>query len=175
MRRSSGGWIEALIVFGLVVGCAPDATTSPPATAQATVPDGGQTADPSGTTALDVRGQAGSGVRVAVMDQSASLITARSASLVEIQTHESDFVGRDPIIGRNVNEDTVLVLWTGSSCDTTGRLVIGPGIASIRYMPDPRRGCDAINIVRGVVLNFDRGVVAGGIALSVGPEQIIEE
>ena len=171
----------AIVVLGLAMGCAPDATDSPPATPQTTPPDGAQSAFPSGVnpsdpvTVVDVRGQAGSAVRVAVLDESGSLTTARSASLNEIQLHETDFVGRDPIIGRNINDDTVVVLWTGSSCDTSGWLVIGPDVASIRYLPNPRPGCDAINIVRGVVLTFDRAVVAASVVLSVGPEQVIEQ
>jgi hypothetical protein len=164
-----------MILVGLIIGCAPSATDSRQATAQATQPDGAQSAAPAGATVLELRGQAGSVVGVALLDQSGSLTTARSASVAEIQRHETDFVGRDPIIGRNLGAETVLVLWAGSACDTTGQLVIGPDVASILYKPDPRPGCDAINIVRGVVLTFDHAVVAAGVALGVGPEQIIEQ
>ncbi len=175
MGRSAGGWIVAILVLGLAMGCAPNATDSPPATAQATPPDGAQSASPSGATVLELRGEAGAVVRVTVMDQSGSLTTVRGASLAEIQLHETDFGGRVPIIGRKLGDESVLVLWAGSSCDTSGRLVIGPDVASITYMPDPRPGCDAINIVRGVVLSFDHAVVAAGVVLSVGPEQIFEQ
>ena len=172
MGRSARGWIVGLFVLGLVAGCAPKPTDSPPATAPVTPPDGAKSASPSGVTVLEVLGQAGSAVGVAVMDESGRLTTARGASPSEIKLHETDFVGRDPIIARNVNDDAVLVLWAGSPCDTSGQLVIGPDVASILYKPDPRPGCDAINIVRGVVLIFDHAVVAAGVALGIGHEQI---
>ena len=179
MGRSAGSWVVAILVLGMVMGCATDATDSPPAIAQQTpdgAPPGPSGANPSGPVAaeVEVRGQAGSVVHVAVVDESGGLTVARSASLAEISQHETDFVGRNPIIGRNIGDERVLVLWTGSSCDPSGWLVIGLNVVSIRYLPDRRPGCDAITIVRGVVLDFDRAVVASGVVLSVGPEQIIE-
>lgn len=158
-----------LMVVTLMVasfGCAPGLSEVPTA--------GISEKSPAAVRVIEVQSEVGKTMPVAVLDESGHLRDARSATLQELQEHQAT-LRQAPIASSNLEDDEVLVVWSGSACDTKGRITIGPGAATIVFEPEPRPGCDAISVPRGVVLSFGGPILASNIKLAAVDAIIIAD
>jgi hypothetical protein len=78
------------------------------------------------------------------------LTTIRAATELEL-TKASGF-GPNDLTAAALNEHSLVVAWLGTVCDVSASLTVEP--ASIVLAEDPRRGCDAMGVGKGVVVRF---------------------
>lgn len=174
MRRFAGVLLFGIVVAVLLVACSPsNIADSPSAIVSSSPASGGAASRP--VRVINAEAEAGDAVPIAVVDLSGELADARAASLAEVKRSGVTFAPRERLLSSNLGDREVLILWRGSPCDIGATMAIGPDVASIRLEPEPRPGCDAINAIRGVVLAFDRPVLAEAITLLADPDVITQE
>jgi hypothetical protein len=74
----------------------------------------------------------------------------RAATAAELQRLAGAVPGSDIALARADNQ-YLLLAWAGGECDVGAALSISP--TSMVLTEDPRRGCDAVGITKGIVLH----------------------
>jgi len=174
--------LTAVVVAVMVAGCSTlgpspssEAITDPPSSAAAapsapTTPSASPAASATTTSLVTVQLDPTHVIALTIVDQSALLLGARSATEAE-QAPPDPMLPTKNIFAFNPTSesasDEVRLVWVGSICDLTAELQIGPDVASMTVTEGPRGSCDAMGVGRGVVLSFARHVDAASIALAL--------
>lgn len=95
---------------------------------------------------------AGQITRVFVFDPGRVVVEARPADDLEAAAAEDTLFESDVVAFRHGSDDVVIVAWLVTPCDRQTGLTIAAAIVTVELAP--RRGCDALAIVRAVALRF---------------------
>lgn len=156
-------------IFALAAGCTASAVPGSPAavpqipagspapsersaTQEAPAHTPAPTPSPHRTTIL-IQTVGTSPIPVEVIDDSGQLTEARAPTAAD-RERVSRYMPESEIEIASLDPRSVFVAWVGGLCDRSTTLTISGPRKRLVVAPGPRQACDAIGIVRGVVLTF---------------------
>ncbi len=112
---------------------------------------------------------------VTVTDQSSGIEVVRAATAADWipapPSSETAEVTVDNVAGLRAPTDLRLV-WYGTACDRTARVVIGPDVGSITVEEGPRGPCDPAMVRRAIVFSLSRPVNPTAVKLTLVRYQV---
>jgi hypothetical protein len=110
-------------------------------------------------------------MELAIVGEAGIVLAWRGASRQEVAGGLR--IGDDDIwLTRRTDRELVLG-WSGTICDVAATLLVAPDLLAID--PEPRQGCDAQSIGRGVVLTYREPPNLSKISLELKPQVLLPE
>ena len=107
---------------------------------------------------------------VTLLGDRAEVTSIRAAT--ERELSKAPAFGPNDLAALALDQHNLLVVWVGGACDVSATLTVEPAL--ILLAEDPRPGCDAMGVGKGVVIGFTDPVDATSRKLVLVRAPILE-